>query len=142
MVCMTVIPNNNIFIRFCCSVKSVAKPFRFHVGDGSPNTRPLFLCYAPTVAMYFCLPSIQSHPIPLQHHSNYIQNDISRGAWVAQSLKRLTSALVMISPFMHSSPVWVCVLKAQSLDPASDSVFLSLSPPPPLMVCLSVSLKN
>ena len=37
---------------------------------------------------------------------------------------------------------WVCsVLKAQSLEPASDSVSLSLSAPPPLMLYLSLSQK-
>ena len=64
------------------------------------------------------------------------------GAWVAQSVKRLTSAQVMISQFVSSSPASGSVLTAWSLEPASDSVSPSLSAPPPLMFCLSVSEIN
>ena len=59
------------------------------------------------------------------------------GAWVTQSVKRPTSAQVIISQSVGSSPVSGSVLIAQSLEPVSDSVFLSLSAPPLLMVCLS-----
>ena len=62
------------------------------------------------------------------------------GAWVAQSVKHLTSAQVMISQFMSSSPTMGSVLTAQSLEPASDSVSPSLSAPPLLMLCVSLSL--
>ena len=65
-----------------------------------------------------------------------------RGAWVAQSVKRPTSAQVMISQFVSSSPESGSVLTAQSLEPVSDSVSPSLSAPPPLMLCLSFCLKN
>ena len=64
------------------------------------------------------------------------------GAWVAQSVKRPTSAQVTISRFMSSSPASGSVLTAQSLGAALDSVAPSLSAPPPLMFCLSLSLKN
>ena len=40
------------------------------------------------------------------------------GAWVAQSVKRLTSAQVMISGSMSSNPASGSVLTAQSLEPA------------------------
>ena len=60
---------------------------------------------------------------------------------MAQSLKHLTSAQVMISWFVSSSPTSGSVLTAQSLDPASDSVSPSLSALPSFMLCLSVSLK-
>ena len=63
-----------------------------------------------------------------------------RGAWVAQSVERPTSAQVMISRSGSSSPVWGSVLTAQSLEPASDSASPSLSDPPPFMLCLC--LKN
>ena len=56
---------------------------------------------------------------------------------MARSVKRPTSAQVMISQFMVSSPTWVSVLTAQSLEPVSDSVSLSLSDPPLLALCLS-----
>ena len=64
----------------------------------------------------------------------------SRGAWVAQLVKHLTLAQVMISQLVSSSPALGSVLTARSLEPASDSVSSSLSAPPPLM--LSLSLKN
>ena len=48
------------------------------------------------------------------------------GAWVAQSVKRLISAQVMISRSVSSSPVLGSVLTAQSLEPVSDSVSPSL----------------
>ena len=64
------------------------------------------------------------------------------GTWVAQSVKRLTSAQVTISRFVSSSPTSGSVLTAQRLEPALDSVSPSLSAPPPLVLCLSVSLKN
>ena len=65
-----------------------------------------------------------------------------RGAWVAQLVERPTSAQVMVSRSVGSSPVMGSVLTVQSLEPASDSVSPSLSAPPPLMLCLSLSLKN
>ena len=63
------------------------------------------------------------------------------GAWVAQSVKRPTSAQVTISRSVSSSPVSGSVLVAQSLEPTSDSVSPSLSAPPLLALCLSVSPK-
>ena len=64
------------------------------------------------------------------------------GTWVAQPVKRLTLAQVMISRFMSLSPASSSVLPAQSLEPASDSVSPSLSAPPLLMLCLSLSQKQ
>ena len=58
------------------------------------------------------------------------------GAWVAPSVERPTSAQVMISQLMGSSPESGSVLTAQGLEPASDSVSPSLSDPPPFMLCL------
>ena len=59
---------------------------------------------------------------------------------MAQSVEHLTLAQVMILQFMSSNPTVGSVLTAQSLDPASDSVCLSLCGPPPLVLCLF--LKN
>ena len=58
----------------------------------------------------------------------------SQGTWVAQSVKCLTSAHIMISQFISLSPtsgVVLCcaVLTAGSLEPASDSGPPSLSTP-------------
>ena len=64
----------------------------------------------------------------------------SWAAWLAQLVKHATSAQVMISQSVGSSPVLGSVLTAQSLEPASDSVSPFLSAPPLLMLCLS--LKN
>ena len=62
-----------------------------------------------------------------------------RGAWVAQSVERPTSAQVMISRSVGSSPASDSGLTAQSLEPASDSVSLSLPAPPSHSVSLSLS---
>ena len=64
------------------------------------------------------------------------------GPWVAQSVKPLTLAQVMISLFMSLSPVLGSVPTAQSLEPASDSVSPSLSAPPLLALSLSFSKIN
>ena len=62
----------------------------------------------------------------------------SRGAWVAQSVKRPASAQVMISQSVSSSPMSGSVLAARSLGPASDSVPLALSAPSLLALCVSL----
>ena len=71
-----------------------------------------------------------------------LENNNSRGTWVAQSVKRPTSAQVMISWSVGSSPASGSVLTAQSLEPVSDSVSPPLSDPPPFMLCLSLSQKK
>ena len=66
----------------------------------------------------------------------------SWGTWMAQSVKRPALAQVMISRSVSSSPESGSLLTDQSPEPASDSVSPSVSAPPPLMLCLSPSLKN
>ena len=65
---------------------------------------------------------------------------------MAQSVGRPTSARVMLSRSMNSSPALGSVRTAWSLEPALDSVSLPLFAPPLLSVSLSVSrslsLKN
>ena len=61
---------------------------------------------------------------------------------MAQSVKPLTSAQVTISWFMSSSPALACVLTAQSLELASDSVCVFLSAPPSLALCFSLSFSR
>ena len=78
--------------------------------------------------------------VQLTKKKKLIQRDDQRGAWVAQLVKHPTSAQVVISRFMGSSPTSGSVLTAQSPEPVSDSVSPSLSAPPLLMVCLC--LKN
>ena len=71
---------------------------------------------------------------------------LPRGAWVAQSVKRLTSAQVMVSHSVSSSPALGSVPSVQSLELASGSVSPSLSAPPQLALCVSlkkwISVKN
>ena len=67
----------------------------------------------------------------------YVLKDASRGAWVAQSVERPTSAQVTILQSVSLSPVSGSVLTAQSLEPASDSVSLSLTLPHSCSVSLS-----
>ena len=67
---------------------------------------------------------------------------LPRAAWVAQLVKCLTSAQVTISQFMGLSPMSGSVLTARSWEPAADSASPSISAPPPLVLCLSLSHKN
>ena len=73
--------------------------------------------------------------------SKFIESVSPWGAWVAQPVEGLTLAWVMISQFVSSSPASGSVLTARSLEPASDSVSCSLSAPPLLTLCLSLSQK-
>ena len=70
----------------------------------------------------------------------HLRNKNYQGAWVVQSVEHLSLAQVTISWFMSMSPTSVSVLTAWSLGPAWDSVSPSLSAPPPLELCLSLSL--
>ena len=79
-----------------------------------------------------------------RHPRQYLSGSLgriknSRGAWVAQSVRRPTSAQVMISWFVGSSPASGSVLTARSPGLSSDSVSLC---PSLLIFCLSLSLKN
>ena len=71
-----------------------------------------------------------------------IKEERKRGAWVAQSVKWPTSAQVMISWSVSSSPASGSVLTAQNLEPVSDSVSPSLWPSPIHALSLSVSKIN
>ena len=66
----------------------------------------------------------------------FVKTANSWGAWGAQSVKCPTSAQVMISRFVSSSPTLGSVLAAWSLEPASDSGSPPLSAPPSLVLCL------
>ena len=61
---------------------------------------------------------------------------------MAQSVVHPTSAQVMISWSVSSSPASGSVLTAQSLEPVSDSVSPSLSDPPPFRLSFPVSKIN
>ena len=83
---------------------------------------------------------------PQSYFNNNKKDEIKKGntrsAWVAQSVEQPTSAQVMISQLVSSSPASGSVLTAQSLEPASDSVSPSLSAPPLRVLYFSQSLKN
>ena len=64
------------------------------------------------------------------------------GTRAAQLVMCLTSAQVMISWFVGLSPTSGSVLTDRSLEPVSDSVSSSLSAPPLLTLCLSLSLSK
>ena len=66
----------------------------------------------------------------------------ARGAWVAQSVKHLTSAQVMILQFVGLCPMSGSVLTARSLEFALDSRFPALSAPSQIVLCLSMSLNK
>ena len=68
--------------------------------------------------------------------------EMSGADWVAQSVERPTSAQVMISQSMGSSPASGSVLTAQSLEPVSDSVSPSLRPSPVHALSLSAPKIN
>ena len=70
------------------------------------------------------------------------RNGYPRGTWMAQSVKRLTLAQVMISRLTSLSPALGSVLTARRLEPALDSVSTPLSTPPMLMLCLCLSIIN
>ena len=59
---------------------------------------------------------------------------------MVQLVKHLTSAQVMISQLVGSSPTSGSVLAAPSLEPVSDSLSPSLSAPPLLVLSHSLSL--
>ena len=63
-------------------------------------------------------------------------------AWVAQLVKCPTSAYVMISRFVSSSPATGSMLTAQSLEPSSDSGSPSLSLLLPYLHSVSLSKIN
>ena len=62
-----------------------------------------------------------------------------QGHLVAQSAECPTSAQVTISQFVGLSPTSGSVLTAQSLEPASESVSISLCPSPTHALSLSLS---
>ena len=64
------------------------------------------------------------------------------GAWVAQWVECLASAQVVILQFVVSSPKSGSVLTARILEPALDPGSPSLSAPPLLTLCLSLSKIN
>ena len=87
-----------------------------------------------------CLLSSLLFNIVLEVLATAIRTKRNRGAWVAQSVKHLTSAQVMISQFVGLSPVSGSVLTAQSLLGIL-SLPLSLCPSPACKRVLVLSLK-
>ena len=78
----------------------------------------------------------KGHHLQFGHNRVSFKYKVDRGIWMAQLVKLLTSAQVMISQLVSSSPASGSVLAAQNLEPASNSVYLSHSAPPLLVLCL------
>ena len=126
----------------------------------NPNSLRVCVCLYIYVRTYLLLlhqqngkhrpfqPCTLSHPQPqgqsLAPRGCPIKKHRMRGTWVAQSVECPTSAQVMISQFVGSSPASGCGLTAQSLEPPSDSVspFLSLPFPHSHSVFLSFFKKK
>ena len=85
---------------------------------------------------------ISLHPGAHFLNPQVLESQCWRGAWVAQSVERPTSAQVMISQFVGSSLTTGSVLTARRLEPASDCVSLSLCPSPARSLSLSLSQKE
>ena len=80
--------------------------------------------------------------MPLEDQASQRAEPHWGSVWAAQSVEPLTSAQVTILRFVGSSPAPGSVLTARSLEPASEPVSPSLSAPPPLTFCLSLSQKE
>ena len=108
-----------------------------------PTARSLEPALEPVSPSLSAPPPLTLGPsLPLKNiKKNFFLKVVLGGAWVAQSAERPTSAQVMISWSVSSSPASGSVLTAQSLEPALDSVSPSLSAPPPFMLCPSLSQK-
>ena len=120
-----------VSIRFCLSRGHLSQP------ASGVRQRPLLVIHNAVLGRSDPLASLQGLLRgPVRPFRPRQKREPQRGAWVAQSVERLTSAQVTISRFGSSSPVSGSVLSAQSLQPASDSASPSLSAPPPLMLCL------
>ena len=94
----------------------------------------------------FCLSLSLSFSLSLSKINKHKKKKNRQGTWVAQSVERPTSAQVMASWLVSSSPMLGSVPTARSLEPALDSVSLSLSlslcPSPSCTCLLSLSLST
>ena len=109
----------------------------------SPTSGSMLIAQSLEPALDSVSPSLSALPLLMLSLSLFLSlSKINKhwGAWVAQLVKHLTLAQVMISRFGSLSPASGSVLTAQSLEPALDSVSPSLSAPP--LLALWPSLKN
>ena len=112
--------------------------FELLIGLCADSVEPAWASLSPYLSLRF--PCSCCLPLSLSLCQNKEIN--VRGAWVVQSVNHLTSTQVRILLFVSSSSTSGSVLTAQSLEPASDSVSPSLSAPPLLTLCLSLSLSQ
>ena len=130
--CLTENLSKPLQLRGIWVARSVERPTSAHVmtsqlaGSSPASGSVLTACSEPRACFRFCV-SFSLCPFPA-HALSLCFSKINkcRGAWVAQSVKRPTSAQVMISRSMSSSPALGSVLTAQSVEPVSDSVSPSL----------------
>ena len=133
----------------CFSISTASSSSRRRESMGRVRSSLLLLCALPDMppSLFRKLhhPGSRSEAVMgellLYSDSLFLKKIMHWGAWVSQSVGRLTSVQVMISRFVSSSPASGSVLTARSLEPASASVPPSLSAPTHLHSA-SVSLKN
>ena len=124
----------------CTLVTSLARPLQLQNLPGTPGGGLLGRAHPPPG---------RPVPVPWRPASQpearlLLQNGSPWSTWVAQSVKRPTSAQVMISRFVGSSPAPGSVLTAWNLEPASGSVsppLVRLPPAPAHALSLSRSQK-
>ena len=86
--------------------------------------------------------SVNTHQVLYKLGLSFNQKESCRGAWVAQSVKSLTSAQVMISRLVSSSSVGLCADNSETRACFGFCVSLSLSFPSLCLCSLSVSLSQ
>ena len=114
-----------------------SRPFLLLLGSFCLRGRVAFLRAVPVPSD----PSRCPPPLITSSWSFSFLNSNLGGARVAPSAKHPTSAQVVMSRSVGSSPASGSVLTAQGMDPASDSVSPCLSAPPPITLFLCLSQK-
>uniref|UniRef100_A0ABI7WJF9 Nuclear receptor subfamily 2 group F member 2 n=1 Tax=Felis catus TaxID=9685 RepID=A0ABI7WJF9_FELCA len=122
---------------FCGQKQTLSKAWKESLTFSHLNKQQLQSGRQCTKQRYENIPRKENTPRP-----SCFLKDTFQVTLVAQSVKHLTSARVMMSQFVGSSPVSGSVLTARSLEAAWDSVSPSLSAPPLLARAHSLSLKS
>ena len=126
-----------LLLRIDCICSKIGNCLRVQLGSHRNNSSRRKLCLGSGRGGEKCSNSIYTLKVeptgfPNRLMWDVMKNAVAWGTWVAQLVKCPTSAQVMVSQFIGSSPVSGSVLTAQSLEPALT----------PLMFCLSLSLSK
>ena len=133
----------------CFSISTASSSSRRRESMGRVRSSLLLLCALPDMppSLFRKLhhPGSRSEAVMgellLYSDSLFLKKIMHWGAWVSQSVGRLTSVQVMISRFVSSSPASGSVLTARSLEPVQ-ILCLPLSLPLPCSCSASLCLKN